>query len=413
MADWLPRLRGDVDVMPSPLPGQPGLLLRDPFLYTDHVLVIPPEWVAVLQCLDGAHSALDAQAILTRLAGGQIVAREEVEQFVSVLNEAGFIEGDELNELKARRHQEFRLAPIREATHAGSAYPAEREDIDALFSQRMAKAPDSDAPPSRAPLALAAPHVSPEGGFASYQAAYELPPLPEETTFVVLGTSHYGAPERFGTSAKSFRTPLGTAEVDHEALAEFVSLSGGSGGAVVEEDYCHHAEHSIEFQVLFLQYQLARPIHILPILCGPFLDSLETGKPPESIDSNRRVFDALAELHAKRNNLVWVLGVDMAHIGTRYGSPEAARAGEGVMEEVAEKDQRRLERICEGDAEGFFDLVHPGGDELNWCGYAPIYTFLKSVGAAVKLKGEVRSYEQWNIDDSSVVTFGAVHFFGR
>ncbi len=115
----LPRLRDDIDVMPSPLPEQPGLLLRDPFLYTDLILVVPPAWIVVLQCLDGAHSALDAQAILTRLAGGRIVARQEVEQFVSVLNEAGFIEGDELNELKERRHEEFRVAPIRHATHAG------------------------------------------------------------------------------------------------------------------------------------------------------------------------------------------------------------------------------------------------------------------------------------------------------
>ena len=406
----LPRLRGDIDVMPSPLPEQPGLLLRDPFLYTDHILVIPPAWIVVLQCLDGAHSALDAQVILTRLAGGRIVARADVEQFVSVLKEAGFVEGDELNELRERRHEEFRLAPIREATHAGSAYPAERDDIDSLFAKRMSEAQDSGAP---WPLAIAAPHISPEGGFASYQAAYQLPPVAEETTFVILGTSHYGAPERFGTSTKPFRTPLGTAEVDLQALADFVAFAGGAGDAVVEEDYCHRAEHSIELQVLFLQYQLARPIRIVPILCGPFLDSLKTGKPPESIDSNRRVFDALAELHAKRNNLVWVLGVDMAHIGTRYGHREAARAGEGVMEEVAEKDQRRLERICEGDAEGFFDLVHPGGDELNWCGYAPIYTFLRSVGAAVKLRGDARAYEQWNIDESSVVTFGAVHFFER
>lgn len=399
--------------MPSPIPEQPGLLLRDPFLYTDHVLVIPPAWIVVLQCLDGAHSALDAQAILTRLAGGRIVAREEVEQFVSVLNEAGFIEGDELNELQERRHEEFRLAPIREATHAGSAYPAEREDIDTLFAKRMSEAQDSSAPCPLAPLAIAAPHISPEGGFASYQAAYQLPPVAEETTFVILGTSHYGAPERFGTSTKPFRTPLGTAEVDRKVLRDFVSLAEGAGDAIVEEDYCHRAEHSIELQVLFLQYQLARPIRIVPILCGPFLDSLKTGKPPESIDSNRRVFDALAELHTKRNNLIWVLGVDMAHIGTRYGHREAARAGEGMMEEVSEKDQRRLERICEGDAEGFFDLVHPGGDELNWCGYAPIYTFLRSVGEAVKLRGDARAYEQWNIDDGSVVTFGAVHFFGR
>ena len=38
MTNLLPRLRRDIDVMPSPIPDQPGLLMRDPFLYTDHVV---------------------------------------------------------------------------------------------------------------------------------------------------------------------------------------------------------------------------------------------------------------------------------------------------------------------------------------------------------------------------------------
>lgn len=405
MSEVLPRLRGDIDVMPSPLPDQPGILLRDPFLYTEHILVIPPTWVVVLQCLDGAHTALDAQALLTRLAGGEIVSREDVEQFVRLLDEAGYIEGDELDARIERRQQDFRQAPVREPTHAGSAYPAERDDLDALFSQRMPPGSETDG---SAPLAIAAPHVSPEGGFASYRAAYDFAPVADDTTFVILGTSHYGAPERFGTTKKPFSTPLGTAEVDQSALSDFVALAGD---AIDEEDYCHHAEHSIELQVLFLQHQLRRPINIVPVLCGPFVDSLRTGKPPESIDGNQRVFDALAELHTKRDNLVWVLGVDMSHIGARYGHRDPARAGEGVMEDVATKDRARLEQLSEGDAAGFFDLVHPGGDELNWCGYSPLYTFLKSVGASEKLRGDVRAYEQWNIDESSVVTFGAVHFF--
>lgn len=392
--------------MPSPVADQPGLLLRDPFRYTDNVLIIPPPWLALLQCLDGEHTVLDGQAILTRLNGGEIVPRDKVQDFVGLLSEAGYVEGEELNALKERRHAEFRSSPVREAVHAGAAYPDERDAIEALFSERLIGTANPD---ERRPLAVAAPHVSPEGGLASYAAAYRLLPMDEDTTFVILGTSHYGAPERFGTTKKPFATPLGTVEVDTDVLTDFQSHAGD---AVLDEDYCHRSEHSIELQVVFLQYHLSRPFRIVPILCGPFLESLESGKPPESRESNRRAFAALAELHAKHENLVWILGVDMAHIGTRYGHREPARAGQGRMVDVAAKDERRLERLCAGDAEGFFELTHPGGDELNWCGYSPLYTFLRSVGAAEKLRGEVRSYEQWNIDPSSVVTFGAVHFFG-
>ena len=57
---------------------------------------------------------------------------------------------------------------------------------------------------------IAAPHVSPEGGWNSYQAAYgALAPEYKDRTFVVLGTSHYGQPERFGMTRKPFVTPLG------------------------------------------------------------------------------------------------------------------------------------------------------------------------------------------------------------
>jgi predicted class III extradiol MEMO1 family dioxygenase len=125
------------------------------------------------------------------------------------------------------------------------------------------------------------------------------------------------------------------------------------------------------------------------------------------------MFDALGELAASRSDLVWVLGVDMAHVGRRYGHADSVRADEGVMLEVRERDLERLGRICSGDAEGFFELVHPESDPLNWCGYPPFYTFLKSVAPALDLEGEVLRYEQWNIDPASVVSFAALHFHPR
>ena len=396
--------------MPSPIAEQPGLLLRDPFRYTDDMLVVPPAWVALLRCLDGAHSMLDAQALMTRLAGGKIVARSALQEFVTILSDTGFLDDEALARRVERSHDAFRASPVREEALAGFAYPAEREAIESLLELHIDGTANGSlrASDEAWPLAIAAPHVSPEGGYASYGAAYALPERSDEDikTFVILGTSHYGAPERFGVTAKPFRTPLGTVEIDRDALSFFVERAGD---AVVEEDYCHRTEHSIELQVLFLQYRVAQPFRILPILCGPFVDSLVRGVPPERLDGNARVFDALTALATKRPELVWVLGVDMAHIGVRYGENDPARAYEGRMLEVREQDERRLERVAAGDAEGFFELVHPEGDVLNWCGYAPIYTFLRAMHTR-RVEASVCSYEQWNIDPASVVTFAALHF---
>jgi AmmeMemoRadiSam system protein B len=412
MSQTLPRLRGDIDVMPSPIAEQPGLLIRDPFRYTDTILVIPPEWCGLLTCLDGAHTELDAQAVLTRLSGGTLTTREEVRELVTLLNETGFLDTDRFAALKKDSHDRFREAPVREASHAGSAYPATKSELSATFADYLREVtPRVDA----RPFAIAAPHVSPDGGVATYRAAYDVDwsTEGEPPTFVILGTSHYGMPERFGVTRKPFQTPLGTVLVDTAAV-DF--LTERASDALIEEDFCHKTEHSIELQVVFLQHRLGQPFRIIPILCGPFVDSLLGGRPPEVVESNRRMFDALAELADERPELRFVLGVDMAHIGIRYGNERPVKAEEGGMIEVRARDQARMERICDFDAQGFFELVHPGADELNWCGYSPIYTFLRSLAPVPSrkgVKGELRHYEQWNIDEGSVVSFAAIHFSAR
>ena len=77
------------------------------------------------------------------------------------------------------------------------------------------------------------------------------------------------------------------------------------------------------------------------------------------------------------------------------------------MEEVARRDHERMDRVLKSDARGFWSLVQEKQDDLKWCGSSPLYTFLRAVPGASGIK---RGYEQWNIDDESVVSFGAISF---
>src|SRR3990172_11849834 len=77
MSKILPRLRAALDFLPSPEANRPGLLIRDPLRYTDTVLYLPPAWAAALRCLDGEHTELDVQELLTR-ASGQLVFSAEI-----------------------------------------------------------------------------------------------------------------------------------------------------------------------------------------------------------------------------------------------------------------------------------------------------------------------------------------------
>lgn len=402
MSEVLPRLRFNLDFAPSPDPKRPGLFIRDPYHYSDASLLVPPPLVQVLECFDGNQSTLDLRAELVRITGEIQVGELEKHLFDS-LNDAGFLENDRYRELKAKREAEFAGESTREAAFAGSAYPSDPVHLGDLLAGRIGE-PDG----TRATVAIAAPHASPDGGWATYRAAYRALPSKEDArnlTFIVLGTSHYGAPDRFGLTCKQFVTPFGETRTDAALVNE---LAAGADGAVRMEDYCHCVEHSIEFQIIFLQHLYGPDVRIVPILCGPFVKSVYEGSLPEENEHIARFFDALGNIAARDSKgLFWVLGIDMAHMGRRYGDPIRAKANIGEMLAIEQRDHARIDRIAAGDIRGYWSLVQDGHDDLKWCGSAPLYTFMKVMP---EVKGELLDYHQWQIDADSVVSFAALRF---
>jgi predicted class III extradiol MEMO1 family dioxygenase len=97
----------------------------------------------------------------------------------------------------------------------------------------------------------------------------------------------------------------------------------------------------------------------------------------------------------------------MAHMGSRYGDEFEARADRDEMDIVKARDAQRIERMNAADASGFWELVQENQDDLKWCGSSPIYTFMKAVPRA---RGALHRYEQWNIDEKSVVSFAGISF---
>src|SRR5438552_15898871 len=108
--------------MPSSDPEHPGLLIRDPYGFSETMLLIPPQLVASLACFDGVQTTLDLRESLVRATGDIQVGQLE-QHLVEVLSTAGFLENEAFEELRQVRIQEFTDAPKREASHAGTAYP--------------------------------------------------------------------------------------------------------------------------------------------------------------------------------------------------------------------------------------------------------------------------------------------------
>src|SRR5215469_10349645 len=81
----------NLDFMPSPSPEHPGLFIRDPYHFSDAMLVIPPPLVECLHCFDGEHTELDLRETLVRITGDLDVGKLQ-QHLMETLSAAGFLE---------------------------------------------------------------------------------------------------------------------------------------------------------------------------------------------------------------------------------------------------------------------------------------------------------------------------------
>lgn len=395
----------DLDFQPSPLEDNPGLLIRDSLRYSDSTLLIPSYLLRFLPYFDGCHTRGQLVEAISRSANRDTAIQLESHLF-ETLESAAFLESECFWSRRDAVMECFRRSPIRTASHAGSAYPDSAAEIREYFDQNLRAHPLEVEPRRDRMVAVAAPHISFEGGWDSYAAmASALRDVPPDSLFVVMGTSHYGERDRFGLTAKAFETPLGTTRPEASLVHE---LAAASPDAAILEDYCHAVDHSLEFHVLLLQHLVRPDVRVLPVLVGGFGNAMQSGTLPENSDAMARLFSALRELaHERGRKLFWLLSVDMAHMGKRYGDDFEAQVSVGRMAEVEKIDRARVAMLEAGQTHAFWNDVVARDGELKWCGSSTLYSFTQVYPEA---RAQLLHYEQWNIDPASVVSFGTMTF---
>jgi hypothetical protein len=132
MSKTLPPLRRELDIMPSPVPEQPGLFIRDPFRYTDQMIIVPPALVQGLAMFDGKRTELDLTEFFVRLTNGDLRVADTVRHLIDTLHQGGFLESEEFHEMRDRKHREFAEAEERVPSHAGTGYPDESEALRSM-----------------------------------------------------------------------------------------------------------------------------------------------------------------------------------------------------------------------------------------------------------------------------------------
>ncbi len=389
-AGFCPKLRA-VDVLPFDWQGQKSLLLRDPWGYAEGQLVLPAFLGPLLGLMDGRHSLRELQVAASRLLG-RLVMLEELEQLVKTLDQHLFLEGERFESLKERREEEFSQARVRAPSHAGQAYPAEPEALKDFLEKILGLA----LPKEHKPRALIAPHIDLSLGAKAFAAAYQGLRWPKGARVIVLGTGHF-LESLFSLLDKDFETPLGVVPCDRE----FCGLLYEKVGAEIRgHAWAHRSEHSIEFQVLFLQY-LLEEFTLVPLLVGSPELFFPAG---EALAA--RFISALRELIDENTYLV--AGVDFCHLGVRYGDPTPA--GEAEKKRALEFDRRLLHLICDLDASGFYHLLAGEGRAYKVCGFGPLYFLLRLLEGQA-LKGQILFQEVVDFGPGSIVSFASAAFY--
>lgn len=418
MAKWLqsqvkldpvdyPKLRC-IEAFPVDYQGRRLVCLRDTQNLSGKMLFVPPEGVFILSLFDGKHSVLDIQGEFMRQFG-QLVYREDVEGLVNQLDDALMLDNQNYKNFKKKVEEEFRDSPIRESSHAGLSYPDEAEEVKNWLGEFFNAVEKSH--PVRAGngklSGLISPHIDFRRGGRSYALAYRELINSDVDTFIIFGTSHYAEVENpFILTRKNFITPLGFAETDTRVADE---LAQQCSWDLFDGEIFHRQEHSIEFQVVFLQYLFGgkKRFKILPILCNSFFRMINNGESP-SEDGNISTFlKLIGDIISSNNRACVIAGADMAHVGLKFGDHEPV--GESTLRWIKERDLLSLSFTENIDAQGFFKSIEEEKDKRKICGLSPIYALLSTIKAE---KGKLLDYDQaLEPDTGSVVSFASVGFY--
>jgi MEMO1 family protein len=396
-----PKLRNDLEFIPLLHEGNHLILVRDGVGIVQEGLGLPREWFEFLAMLDGRMDARDIQIELMRKSGGSLVEIDAVKALIERLDSWHLLDSENFKETMNSLKAEFSELPVRPCAFSGRSYPGEKTELRNVLEDIVGS---SKSPPMPAPIAIVAPHIDLAAGKSSYAAAYSLLKNARPDRVIILGIGHRMDIGWFNITQKDFETPLGRVRCDRQAA---FTLQQAAGNLAAASDFVHKSEHSIEFQVLFLQHLLPPDsFSIVPILCG--------GLPADPKRFGRTIYlektggfiEALKTLITEPGiQTLMVAGVDLSHIGLKFGHAAPAASLEAS---AATHDRALLERLAKTDAGGFWQEILQVKDYYNVCGYPALACLLEVLPQSI---GSVLDYGIYREDATgSAVTFAAAAF---
>ena len=405
-----PKLR-QIEAFPVEATDQQAICLRDPHNYAENPLLVPPNVFFIISLFDGNHTILDIQAKYTQRYGDMLFS-DNVQKIIRELDENLFLENNRSKDFIQKTKDDFRNSAIRKAVHAGTAYEIDkerlREQIDKLFTSAEGPGRPLSSNNTARLKGIMSPHIDIRHGGPCFAWAYkDVAESSDAELFIIFGIAHSGTKNLFTLTNKVFETPFGAVETDKDFLE---SLHKKLKFNCFEDEFVHKNEHSIEFQLIFLQYlyHQKRNFKILPVLCSSFGNVAGDKNSPLQIPQFEDFVSSLKEIiETGKKKTCIIASVDLAHVGHRFGDSELQ--DEAYLKRLEYEDINMLKYAEDLDAEGFYNSIQKENDRRRICGYPAIYTMLNVLKAS---KGKLLKYSQSTEPNThSTVTFAGMSFY--
>jgi MEMO1 family protein len=408
-------LRQRLEAVPAEEEGQQLFVLRDLEELTDKPLALSAGGMLLVSLLDGKRDAAAVAAEFQRSTGND-VDDAVILELVGALDEAGYLETPATAAKRKKARDDFKLAKVRPAVFAGPSYPAEPEKLRAAIDGWLDAGPKKKAAPAAqapAPYGLVAPHIDFGRGGPAYAHAYQaLSERKAPDVIVALGVAHVSPDSPWVFTPKAYQTPFGAMEVDgglYDALAAKLWYDPRA------DEWTHKGEHSLEFQAAWLRWLYGEKApKWVPILVSSFERFSPDGAPsriPTVSKALDDMADVLAAEAAKGRSVLVLSGIDLAHVGPRFG--DELELTPELEKRIEAEDRASLVSALAHDPDGWYASSVKDDGWRKVCGLSAFYTglrLMKGLSGGKAGPGRLLAYGQAPDPAGGIVSFASAVF---
>jgi len=399
-----------VSAFPVMYSGKEMICLKDASGLAENTVLVPKHVFFIVSMLNGENSVQDIQVAYMRTFGNMLFS-DHIQKVIDHLDKNLFLEGERFEAYRQRLKTEFKKAETRPFLHLGDRAHREparlKRELASYYSH-------PDGPGDRFPeiptgriKGIMVPHIDYIRGGPCYAWGYRgMETLDDVDTFIILGVNHMAAEPLFSVTPKPFETPLGLMDTDRDFVQALIENCNQD---LLEGEFYHRGEHSVELQTIWLKYLCADKgdVKIVPVLCGSFDSFIAQGiSPIQDVRVSDFVNGVKETIAASGRKVCLMASVDLSHIGPQFGNKR--RVSPGDLTDIRRADLQTLSSVEVLDREGFWQGVARDANQRHICGLPAIYTLLSIMEVR---EGKLLRYSQWRDEQGrGCVTFASMVF---